>query len=323
MSKHHSFKYEVSILCEGGHGGHGAITFTKDLTHSKGQPSGGNGGRGGDVYIIADRNEIDLSQSLFQYNHKGMNGKPGSVNRRHGASGEDILLKVPPRTRAFIKINNFLIGEVKFHGEKLLLVKGGEGGVGNAALHNTETYKRNIGYPGESIEIALHYTIETDFAIVGYTNAGKSLLFNDLIGHDKTEVGDYLYTTKNPSEGILKDENHISQIKLLDTPAFNLYEHNRYIRYIEGARYLLYVLDITDELGIEKFSDFRNIMLENSINIPIIVCINKIDCISDFDEKYSTLLLTLQNIGINTYCFVSAKTHTHMIDLSSLLRTLI
>jgi len=194
---------KVSVTVKGGHGGSGGISFVRRPGLMKPPPDGGNGGRGGSVFLVGTRDRNTLIDFRFQKNFQGKEGQRGNTNNKTGGSGEDLYLRVPLGTQVYWL--GRLIADLDHEGEELLLAKGGRGGRGNIHLRTREDRFPHFSDPGEEgefKEVDLELKVLADVGIIGLPNAGKSTLLGRLTAaHPK--VGAYPFTTIDPNLGVM------------------------------------------------------------------------------------------------------------------------
>ncbi len=201
------FTDRVQINVEGGHGGNGCLSFRREPKIPKGGPDGGNGGRGGGVVLVADDQVTDLSRFRHAVHHRAANGGHGEGKVRHGRSGDDLVVPVPPGTR--VLRDGHVIAELADAGDRVPVARGGDGGVGNRAFRSsTRQAPRNTtpGTAGEEAWLTLELRLPVDVGIVGLPNAGKSALLVALTGAAAT-VAPYPQSTREPAFGPLEDED--------------------------------------------------------------------------------------------------------------------
>ena len=244
---------EVIITVQSGKGGDGAVSFRREKYIPKGGPDGGDGGPGGDIIFMVDKRLRSLYQLKLKKIFKAENGKPGDKKKKTGAKGKDCIILVPPGTIIKDKKTSQIIGDLTEDGQKLLCLKGGKGGYGNAHFATPVNRAPRIykpGEPGKKIELALQLKIIADVGLVGLPNAGKSTLLS-VLTKAKPKIGDYPFTTLYPNIGIM-DYNHKKQIILADIPGLVEGAHNgrglgiRFLRHIERTFILLFVIDLSD-----------------------------------------------------------------------------
>ncbi len=200
------FTDTARIHVEGGRGGHGGLSFRREARVPKGGPDGGNGGRGGDVMVVADPQVVDLSRFRHAVHHTAAAGGNGERRARHGRSGADAELHVPPGTR--IVRDAAVIAELRAPGDRVVVARGGNGGIGNRVFRSsTHQAPRDTvpGTPGEATWLTLELRLPVDAAIVGLPNSGKSALLAALTGAAAT-VAPYPHSTREPTFGPLVDD---------------------------------------------------------------------------------------------------------------------
>lgn len=200
------FTDRARIHVEGGRGGHGGLSFRREARVPKGGPDGGNGGRGGNVVIVADPQVIDLSRFRHAVHHKAAAGTNGERRARHGRTGDDAQITVPPGTRVIR--DDAVIADLREPGDRVVVARGGNGGVGNKAFRSSthQAPRETVpGGPGEATWLTLELRLPVDVAIVGLPNAGKSALLVALTGAAAV-VAPYPQSTREPAFGPLVDD---------------------------------------------------------------------------------------------------------------------
>lgn len=200
------FTDRARIHVEGGRGGHGGLSFRREARVPKGGPDGGNGGRGGNVVIVADPQVIDLSRFRHAVHHKAAAGTNGERRARHGRTGDDAQITVPPGTRVIR--DDAVIADLRESGDRVVVARGGNGGVGNKAFRSSthQAPRETVpGGPGEATWLILELRLPVDVAIVGLPNAGKSALLVALTGAAAV-VAPYPHSTREPTFGPLVDD---------------------------------------------------------------------------------------------------------------------
>ncbi len=199
---------EVTLLLTAGKGGDGSASLRREKYIPKGGPDGGDGGRGGDIIIKADRGLSDLSRYASLREMKAENGVQGSGKKLFGRAGEDLIITVPVGTQLFRTFGSKdkLIKDFKTDGEELLILRGGDGGLGNVhfatATHQTPRYAQP-GTPGEQATFRFELQLIADVGLIGHPNAGKSTLIS-VISEARPKIADYPFTTLSPVLGVVK-----------------------------------------------------------------------------------------------------------------------
>jgi GTP-binding protein len=207
---------ELKINCIAGQGGDGCLHFKTNKFNFKGGPDGGNGGDGGSIIILGDNRLQSLSHLQKINKFKAEDGFNGSTNFKKGATGKNVIIKVPINT-GIKDVNNKLLFKVLFHKQKYIIFKGGLGGYGNAFFKNSifrSPVKYTKGKKGEKGLVILEFTLRSDVAIIGEPNTGKSTLLSYLTSA-KPQIGDYSFTSLNVNLGVIYTHNSKYLIKSL------------------------------------------------------------------------------------------------------------
>src|ERR1700709_758252 len=211
------FVDEVQLNAKGGDGGAGAVSFRREAHVPKGGPDGGDGGSGGNVYLQADRHSASPLPFRDHPHRKAESGKHGSGNKRHGASGSDLVVSVPEGTQIKTREGEMLADLVS-HGDRHLAARGGQGGRGNARFLSNSRRAPSFAEQGEYGEehwLRLEVKLLADAALVGFPNAGKSTLISS-VSAAKPKVADYPFTTLEPNLGVVRFRDH--EFVLADLP---------------------------------------------------------------------------------------------------------
>ena len=212
------FLDQVKIYVKAGNGGHGSPSFRREKFIEYGGPDGGDGGKGGTIFLRSERNLNTLIDYRFQQHHKAGRGVNGSGQNRTGHGGDDLFLKVPIGTQVFEEDNKTLIYDFKKEGEEFVVAKGGKGGLGNTRFKsstNRAPKKFTKGATGEEYVIWLQLKTIADVGIVGLPNAGKSSLLAS-ITNATPKIANYKFTTLNPNLGVATYDD--KEITLADIP---------------------------------------------------------------------------------------------------------
>lgn len=285
-----TFKDRVRLYVSAGNGGDGCVAFRREKYVPRGGPSGGDGGRGGSVYIEATPQADSLLDLYYRPHQRAAHGGAGRNKDRHGRNGPDLVLPVPCGTLAQDHETGDLIGEVLQEGERLLLAKGGRGGLGNihfATPSNQAPREATPGAPGEVRTITLELKLVADAALVGFPNAGKSTLLSRLT-HAHPKVAAYPFTTLNPVIGTLQYED-FRTLTVADIPGLIDGAHagaglgHDFLRHIERTRMLVLVIDMAGIDGRLPADDYRGLLHELTAydaalaERPRVVVANKMD----------------------------------------------
>lgn len=284
------FTDRVTLHLTAGRGGNGVIAWRREKYIPKGGPSGGNGGKGGSVIIVADSQVYSLEWYRNRRLLKATNGMPGGDNDRQGRSGADLILKVPCGTL----VKNVSTGEVLHdlieHGQKVVLCQGGRGGRGNTTFKTPTNRAPNIctpGRDGEKTDVELELKLIADVGLVGFPNAGKSTLIS-AVADVRVKIAPYPFTTLRPNLGFIQKEDY-TRVFIADIPGIIEGAHrNRglgfeFLRHIERTKLLLFVLDASGIDGRTPTEDFKVLRDElkayNSelLDRPYLIVLNKID----------------------------------------------
>lgn len=285
------FYDEVKVSFKAGNGGDGCFSFRRAKYEPKGGPDGGNGGRGGNVYIEGDTNVADLTRFHFKPGWKAKNGEPGRGADQHGANGDDIVLKIPVGTILVDQESGDPVAEVLNHGDRVMILEGGDGGKGNIVFKSsTNQAPRQFtpGKAGETGDFRLVIKTIADVGLIGYPNAGKSTLLN-MITNAHPKTGAYPFTTMFPTVGILDYPKEYERISVADIPGLiegaseNRGLGHRFLKHVERCKVLLIMLDMEGTDGREPIADYRVLVNELKLYMPglvrkpVLVAANKMD----------------------------------------------
>jgi len=243
---------EARIQVHAGNGGDGAASFRREKYVPRGGPDGGDGGRGGSVWAVADRNLNTLIDYRYARIHRATHGGKGMGSDCNGKAGRDVELRMPVGTLIRDADSGDLIGDLSAHGERVLLAKGGTGGLGN--IHFKSSVNRaprqfTRGRPGEQRELALELRVLADVGLLGLPNAGKST-FLRAVSAARPKVAEYPFTTLNPSLGVVR-LGHDASFVIADIPglirgaAEGAGLGHQFLRHLARTRLLLHLVDIT------------------------------------------------------------------------------
>jgi GTPase len=288
------FLDEAKVYIRSGDGGNGCVAFRREKFIEFGGPSGGNGGRGGDVIIEAVDGLNTLIDYRYQQHFKADRGGNGMGKDRHGAGGKPIALKVPVGTQVFDEDRETLIHDFTTLGERFVLAKGGNGGFGNAhfkSATNRAPRHANPGMAGEERWIWLRLKLIADAGLVGLPNAGKST-FLSKVSAARPKIADYPFTTLHPQLGVVNADGR--EFVLADIPGLIEGAHegaglgDRFLGHVERCRVLLHLVDATTEHAGKAYKTVRGELeayggqLADKIEI---VALNKIDAVTPDELK--------------------------------------
>ncbi len=253
----------TKIRVEGGHGGNGVTAFRREKFVPRGGPSGGDGGRGGDVWVVADASLNTLLHLRYNPEHKGARGMHGEGSNRSGREGADAIVRVPVGTQILDPVTGDLIHDLNEDGARLLVARGGRGGFGNAhfatSTNRAPRYHQE-GSEGERYELQLELKLLADVGLVGFPNAGKSTLIST-ISAARPKIADYPFTTLEPHLGVV-DMGDYRTFVVADIPGLieGAHEGNglgdRFLRHIERTRLLLHLVDVSSFSGRDVIADY-------------------------------------------------------------------
>src|ERR687898_570631 len=284
------FNDRARIRVEAGRGGHGALSFRREKYVPKGGPDGGDGGRGGDVVLEVDQDLRDLSYFKGRRRFRAGTGGPGRGTNKHGADGEDVLLRVPLGTQLFSEAGE-LIADLAGARSRVVAARGGAGGRGNRKFATpTRRAPRfaEVGMPGEELELDLRLKLMAEAALVGLPNAGKSSLLRR-ISNAKPKVADYPFTTLAPVLGTV-DSPSGRQLTAADVPGLiegaseGLGLGHEFLAHLERARLLVHVIDAAEGDPAERFATIDRELGAYGAGLdrlPQIVVVNKVDIARD------------------------------------------
>jgi GTP-binding protein len=245
------FVDEATIDVAAGNGGAGCVSFRREKFIPFGGPNGGDGGRGGSIYAVADRNLNTLIDYRYARRHEARNGEPGRGSDQFGAAGEDIVLRMPVGTIITDLEKNEVIAELLTPGEKVLIAKGGDGGFGN--LHfksstNRAPRQKTPGWPGEQKKLKLELRVLADVGLLGMPNAGKSTLIT-AVSNARPKIADYPFTTLHPQLGVVRVGPEQSFViadlpGLIEGAAEGAGLGIRFLKHLQRTRVLLHLIDM-------------------------------------------------------------------------------
>ena len=294
------FVDRAKITIRSGKGGDGAVTFRKEPFVPEGGPDGGDGGRGGDVVFVADRNMRTLMDFRFQRKYFAEDGQNGMKKKRFGKSGEDLIIKVPMGTVVIDEESGLVMKDLTEDGQKFVAAKGGKGGRGNVHFKNSVRQAPNFAEAGgvaKERSVILEMKLIADVGLVGFPNVGKSSLLS-VATSAQPKIANYHFTTIDPNLGVVKifDDSFVMAdiAGIIEGASEGQGLGFRFLRHIERSKVLIHVVDVSGCEGRDPKEDFDKINAEleayspRILRKPQIVAANKIDQLDDLeeDEKY-------------------------------------
>ncbi len=316
------FLDKTKIRIVSGRGGNGMVAWRREKYVDKGGPAGGDGGKGGDVYLIADENMSTLMDFKYKSVFKAQCGENGGIKNCHGHWAKDLFIKVPIGTVVKdVKTGN-IIADLTRHEQKVLVAKGGRGGRGNARFATSQKRAPQFCEPGEppiERELILELKLIADVGLLGMPNAGKST-FISRISSAKPKIADYPFTTLIPNLGVVKkhsgDGYVVADIPgLIEGASDGVGLGHDFLRHVERCRFLVHIIDITEENPIENYEKINLELKKHSeklANLYQIIALNKIDSVDE--EKKQELYNEFKNRSKDVF-LISAVTGENLEDL--------
>ena len=259
----------AKIHVAGGNGGNGVTAFRREKFVPRGGPSGGDGGRGGDVVLVADASLNTLLHLRYNPRHIAGRGLHGEGSNRSGHNGADLIVRVPVGTQIFDAATGDLLHDLSHDGDRWVAARGGRGGFGNA--HFTTSTNRapryhQSGSKGEELELQLELKLLADVGLVGFPNAGKST-FISTVSAARPKIADYPFTTLEPHLGVV-DLGDFRTFVIADIPGLIEGAHtgaglgDRFLRHIERTKLLLHLVDVSSVSGRDAVGDYETVNRE-------------------------------------------------------------
>ncbi len=287
----------AKVNVKAGDGGNGIVAFRREKYVPKGGPAGGDGGKGGSIILRADEGLRTLIDFRYQMHYKGKRGDHGSGAKQHGRSADDIVLRVPVGTVVRDADTKKLLGDLRHHGQEIVVAQGGRGGRGNArfvsSTHRAPAFAEN-GEKGEERWITLELKLLADVGLVGFPNVGKSTIISR-VSAAKPKIANYHFTTLEPNLGMVRVDAGRSFViadvpGLVEGAAEGAGLGHRFLRHVERTRVLVHVVDLSGSEGRDPLEDLAVIRGEleryaPQLNEkPMVIVANKVDLMSDDDR---------------------------------------
>ncbi|TFW34188.1 Obg family GTPase CgtA [Massilia horti] len=290
---------EARIEVIAGDGGNGCASFRREKFRPFGGPDGGDGGKGGSIYVVADRNINTLVDFRYSKVHHARNGEPGRGSDCYGKGAEDVYLRMPVGTLIVDNNNGEVIADLTEHGQTELLAKGGEGGWGNIHFKtstNRAPRQKTDGKPGERRELRLELKVLADVGLLGMPNAGKST-FITAVSNARPKIADYPFTTLHPNLGVVR-VGHEKSFVIADIPgliegaAEGAGLGHQFLRHLSRTGLLLHIVDLAPfEPTVDPVKEAKALVKElekydaELVEKPRWLVLNKLDMLPEEERK--------------------------------------
>ena len=288
MSLSSNFIDRIEIFIKSGHGGAGSIHFRREKFIQKGGPDGGDGGKGGDIIFIGNKNISTLYHLYHKRHFMAHDGENGGEKNSSGSNGSDIVIDLPIGTIVTSKTTGKILAQISRHNERIVVMQGGEGGLGNSHFksptNQTPRYAQP-GLPGGEDYVIVELQLLADVGLVGFPNVGKSTLLS-VVSHAKPVVADYAFTTLSPQLGVVGHKNN--SFIMVDLPGIIEGASSgkglglQFLRHIEKCRVLLFLIDASSRIPVDDYQVLKSELLKYNKSIigkNFVVAISRIDLI--------------------------------------------
>ncbi|MGI6727747.1 MAG: GTPase ObgE [Anaerovoracaceae bacterium] len=305
------FVDRAKITIKSGKGGNGSVSFRREPFVPQGGPDGGDGGKGGDIIFLADRNLKTLLDFRYKRKYEAENGEDGKKKKQFGKSGENCIIKVPIGTVIIDEETGLVIKDLVKDGDSVVVIKGGKGGKGNVHFKNSVRQAPNFAEAGENArekQISLELKLIADVGLIGFPNVGKSTLLSVVTGA-QPKIANYHFTTIYPNLGVVN--YYDKRFVMADIPGLIEGAHKGvglgldFLKHIERTKLLIHLVDVSGSEGRDPIDDFNKINDELSLygkklsTKPQIVAANKMDLVSE--EQYERFKEYIEGKGYSVY----------------------
>jgi GTP-binding protein len=282
------FLDQCKIYLKSGDGGRGSASFRREKFIEFGGPDGGNGGKGGDIVFVAEDNLNTLIDYRYRQHFRAADGRPGAGREKSGGNADDLLLRVPVGTQIMDEDNRDVLADLTRPGERIMFLRGGDGGFGNAHYKtstNRAPRRADSGWPGKEAWVWLRLKLIADVGLVGMPNAGKST-FLAAVSHARPKIADYPFTTLKPQLGVVR--LHDDEFVLADLPGLiegaseGVGIGTRFLGHVERCAVILHLIDGTEDDVAGAYRAIRQELAAYGHGLtdkPEIVGLNKIDAL--------------------------------------------
>ena len=292
------FVDRAKIFIKSGKGGNGAVTFRREAYVAEGGPDGGDGGKGGDVIIMADRNLRTLMDFKYKKKYEAPSGQNGMKKKRYGAAGKNLVIKVPPGTVVIDEKSGLVMKDLTQHGDSVVAAKGGKGGKGNVHFKSSIRQTPNFAEAGGAARertVILELKLIADVGLVGFPNVGKSTLLS-VCTKAKPKIADYHFTTIEPNLGVVEvfDTTFVMAdiAGIIEGAAQGAGMGHKFLKHVERTKVLIHVVDVSGSEGRNPIEDFDKINEElrqyspRLAKKPLVVAANKMDMADEDSPEY-------------------------------------
>ena len=307
------FVDRAKIYIKSGKGGDGAVTFRREPYVPEGGPDGGDGGKGGDIVFVADRNLRTLMDFKYKKKYEAEAGQNGMKKKRFGKAGENLIIKVPLGTVIIDEASGLVMKDLTEDGESFIAAKGGKGGKGNTNFKNSVRQAPNFAEAGGAAKernVILELKLIADVGLVGFPNVGKSSLLA-VATSAQPKIANYHFTTIDPNLGVVQiyDSSFVMAdiAGIIEGASEGLGMGFKFLKHIERTKVLIHVVDVSGSEGRDPIEDFNKINKEleayspKILKKPQLVAANKIDMTSEDDPKYLEFKEYVEGLGYKVF----------------------